>query len=340
MSYVTIAKILPKKVRDGYRNLLIYSGVRVPGERFLGFTVIFGLLLSVAIAYSMLVFLELEANMALTVLFLCYGLFEGGIYMWLWFRVESRRKFVEGILPDALQIMSMNIRAGLTTERALILTARPEFGVFEKELKRAGKEIMAGKDLKEAMLGITKRIKSRQLETTLKMVVDGIDSGGELASLLEQTSSDIQNTQLMEKEVKASVLMYVIFIFFAVGMGAPLIFGISTHLVEVLTAQMSQFENVRIPEPDDYGTSGISPFGGISSTTQIQGLTAVSIDPQFLILYAMISLTLTSLFGGLVIGVIKDGEEKQGMRYVPILIGISLTIFFVTRFIAASMFTI
>ena len=73
--------------------------------------------------------------------------------MMLWFRVESRSKEVENILPDALQIMAMNIRAGLTTERALILTARPEFGIFEKELKRAGKEILAGKDLKESMTG-------------------------------------------------------------------------------------------------------------------------------------------------------------------------------------------
>jgi len=341
MSYVTIAKILPSRVRDGYRNLLAYSGVRVPGERFLGFTVIFGLLLAITISFSLMVFLELGSNIALSVFMLCYVIFEGGIYMWLWFRVESRRNFVERILPDALQIMSMNIRAGLTTERALILTARPEFGIFEKELKKAGKEIMAGKDLKESMLGISQRIKSRQLETTLKMIVDGIDSGGELASLLEQTSSDIQNTQLIEKEVRASVLMYVIFIFFAVGLGAPLIFGISTHLVQVLSDQMSQFEDVKIPDYDELGSSGgMSPFGGFSTTSSFQGITTVSIDPNFLVIYALISLVITSFFGGLVIGVIKEGSEKQGIRYVPILIGMSITVFYVTRFLAATLFAI
>lgn len=340
MSYITIAKILPKRVREGYRNLLTYSGVKVPGERFLGFTVIFGLLLSLAISFMIMIFMGLETNVALTIFLFCYMLFEGGIYMWLWFRVDSRSKFVERVLPDALQIMSMNIRAGLTTERALILTARPEFGVFEKELKRAGKEIMAGRELKDSMLGISKRIKSRQLETTLKMVVDGIDSGGELASLLEQTSSDIQNTQLMEKEVRASVLMYVIFIFFAVGMGAPVIFGISTHLVQVLTEQMGQFEDVNIPDYDEISSSGITPFGGFSTTTTMQGVTSVSIDPDFLVLYAMISLSVTSFFGGLVIGVIKDGSEKNGVRYVPILLGLSVALFFVTRFIAATMFAV
>jgi len=340
MSYVTIAKILPRKVRDGYRSLMVYSGVKVPGERFLGFTVIFGFLLALALAFSVMVFLGLTTNMMLTIFLVCYVLFEGGIYMWLWFRVESRRSFVERILPDALQIMAMNIRAGLTTERALILTARPEFGIFEKELKKAGKEIMAGKSLDDALLGITGRVKSRQLETTLKMIIDGIDSGGELASLLEQTSSDIQNTQLMEKEVKASVLMYVIFIFFAVGLGAPLIFGISTHLVETLTEQMSHFENVNIPDYEDIGTVGISPFGGITSTSTLQTMKSVSIDPQFLVVYALVSLLVTSFFGGLVIGVIKDGSEKQGMRYIPILIGLSVGIFFITKLIAGVLFSV
>jgi flagellar protein FlaJ len=231
----------------------------------------------------------------------------------------------------------MNIRAGLTTERALILTARPEFGILERELKRAGKEILAGTDLKEAMGGISKRIKSRQLETTLRLIVDGIRSGGELASLLEQTASDIRNTSIMEKEVKANVMMYVIFIFFAVGLGAPLIFGISTHLVEVLTEQMSHFEGIDLPSYEDIKTKGVMPFGTFSG---IQGITSVSIDPEFLILFAIMSMLMTSFFGGLIIGIIKDGEEKYGAKYIPVLMTLSIVIFFVTRIIAATVFAL
>lgn len=339
MSYITVAKILPKGIRNGYNNLLAYSGVKVPGERFLGFTVIFGVLLSVAIAFSLMVLIGLEANMVLSVLLFCLLLFEGGIYMWLWFRVESRRKFVDNILPDALQIMAMNIRSGLTTERALIMTARPEFGVFEKELKKAGKEIMAGKNLKDALMDISRRIKSRTLETTLKMIIDGIDSGGEIASLLEQTSSDIQNTQLMDKEVKASVLMYIIFIFFAAGLGAPLIFGISTHLVQTLNEQMSHFEDVEIPDYDEMSSQGVSPFGGFSLGSSFGGMNNVNITAEFLVIYAMVSLFVTSFFGGLVIGVIKEGSEKAGVRYFPILMAMSIAVFYFTRFMASIMFS-
>lgn len=336
MSYMSIAKILPKRVRVGYNKLLVYSGVRVAGERFLGFSFIFGLALAATISYVLFVLMGIGMTMALIAFGLTYGIFEGGVYMRLWMRSDSRRSFVEGILPDALQIMAMNIRAGMTTDRAIILTARPEFGVFEEELKRAGKKMMSGASTRDAMLGITERIKSRQLETTIKLIIDGIESGGELASLLEQTASDIQNTKLMEKEVKANVLMYVIFIFFAVGIGAPLIFGISTHLVDVLTEQMSHFDTVKMPDYESTQVKGIVPMGSFSGF----GISAVSIDPDFLVLYAIMSLLMTSFFGGLTLGVIKEGSEKNGVKYVPLLMAMSMGIFFATRILAEVMFAI
>ena len=337
MSYKSFTNILPGRIRSGYRDLLRFSGIKVPGERFLGFTVLFGLGLAMTLGYSLMVFLGLSPDIGLIIFAGTYGIFEGAIYMILYLRVDSRTKSVERILPDALQIMAMNIRAGLTTERALIMTARPEFGLLEKELKKAGKEIMAGKTLKEALLAISDRIKSRHLETTIKLLIDGMDSGGELAALLEHTAADMQNTTMMEKEIKANIMMYVIFIFFAIGIGAPLIFGISTHLVDVLSSQMGRFETISQPDVDNMKNIGVSQFGTFS-TFQSTGTTTIS--PDFLILYAITSLLITSFFGGLIIGVIQNGDEKQGIKYIPVLMGLSLTLFFVTRILAASIFTI
>ena len=90
----------------------------------------------------------------------------------------------------------------------------------------------------------------------------------------------------------------------------------------------------------DFTRERVSPFGGIATSSSIANITTVSIDPEFLILYALISLAVTSFFGGLVIGVIKDGSEKQGIRYVPILMALSIALFYSTRFIAAAMFVI
>lgn len=331
MSYAFVSKILPGRMRKGYENLLGYTGIRIRPERFIGFMFLFGFGIAFAVAFDAMILLSLTIHTSVIIFALTYVVFEIFAYMWVWFSAESKGKFVDGILPDALQLMAMNIKAGLTPDRALLLSARPEFGAFEQEIRKAGKEIIAGKDVGTALLGIPKKIKSRLVDRTMNLIVEGMKSGGELADLLEQTATDIQSTKLVEKEVKANVLMYVIFIFFAAGIGAPLVFGISTHLVEVLTEQMGQFQAIEIGEVPP----GVTPFGSFEAFT---GITQTTINPDFLIIYATLCLIVTSIFGGLIIGLIKDGKEKEGAKYIPLLLAVSLILFFVTRTIIASVF--
>jgi len=338
MSYEYIAKLMPRSIRNAYREIVNYSGVRVKSDRFLGFTMLFGLGIAFAVAFDASVLLGLGLQTSLLIFLAAYAVFEAGCYMWLWFKAEGKGRFVDGVLPDALQLMSMNMRAGLTTDRAFIFAARPEFGPLEDEIRRVGKAVMAGVDVKDALLGMTKRIRSRTLDSTMKMLVDGMESGGEIASLLEQTSLDIINTRLVEKEVRANVLMYVIFIFFAAGIGAPLVFGISTHLMSVMSEQMSRFATIDFTKYQAGGggfAGNLGVFTGFNRMGQ-----AASISPDFLMLYAVVSLLVTSFFGSLTIGLIKDGKEKQGFKYMPLLLVLSLAVFFVTRLIVSSIFKI
>ena len=148
--------------------------------------------------------------------------------------IDSKAKFVESVLPDALQLMSSNIRAGLTTDKALLMAARPEFGPFAEEIRRVGKETMTGTTLADALMKINLRIKSDNLAKTLDLIVNSIKSGGKLADLLDQTSTDLRDQQIIQKEITASVLLYAIFVFIAIGMGAPLLFSMSSVGVKIL----------------------------------------------------------------------------------------------------------
>ncbi|MBM3304263.1 MAG: hypothetical protein FJY76_04130 [Candidatus Aenigmarchaeota archaeon] len=329
---------MPTGMRKACRELVNYSGVRVRSDRLLGFITLFGLGVAFAVSFDATVLLGLEVNTSLLIFLAAYAVFEAGSYMWLWFKAEGKGRFVDGVLPDALQLMSMNMRAGLTTDRAFILAARPEFGPLEDEIRRAGKAIMAGSRLKDALLGMTKRIRSRTLDSAMKMIADGMESGGEIASLLEQTSLDILNTRLVEKEVRANVLMYVIFIFFAAGIGAPLVFGISTHLMAVMSEQMSRFAAIDFAK---YQAGGGGFAGNLGVFTGFSGMgKAASVSPDFLMLYAVVSLLVTSFFGSLTIGLIKDGKEKQGVKYMPLLLVLSLGVFFATRIFVSAIFKI
>ena len=322
--YEFFDKLLPEKMLENYKAILNYCDVKTSHGKLIGFIFSFGLLLSLFIATVSFFIFSLSTILFAIIWAGSYFVIEIFIYMRFWMIAEKRGNFVETILPDALQLMSMNLKAGLTTDKALITAARPEFGPFEKELRRGGKDIMTGKTTKEVLHGIRKRIKSDLLDRTFMLIAEGMDAGGELSDLLEQTAEDIENTKAVQREVRANVMMYVIFIFFAASIGAPIIFGISTYLLEVM---QTQFGRYNVPE-------SVSGEIGIKL-----GEFGVQISPDFLMLYTLLSLAITSIFGGMIIGLIKDGEEKSGIKYIPMLFGLSLIIFFAMRMFVSGMFT-
>ena len=71
------------------------------------------------------------------------------------------------------------------------------------------------------------RIDSEKISKVITLIISGLKAGGNISDLLEQTSKNMKEKEIIEKKAASSILMYVIFIFFAVGIGAPLLFGLS-----------------------------------------------------------------------------------------------------------------
>ncbi len=317
--YHIIARLFPGRMRNRYKNLLNYTDMQMDVEKFIIVSILIGIVGSFVISVNVFTLLLLSFNTFFVLFLVIFFVLEIAIYLWLILKADAKGKYIENILPDALMLMAMNLKSGMTTDRALIMAARSEFGPLERELNKTGKQILAGKDIKNALFDMGQRIRSRVLERTISLLVEGIRSGGELSALLQQLAEEMQTTKSVESEVRANVLMYAIFIFFAAGVGAPLLFGISTYLVGGVSQQLS---TISVPE------SGITP---ISSG-------AITISPGFLITFAMIALTITSFFGGLIVGIVKKGEEKAGLKYIPMLLFLSLSIFFMVRGALAGIF--
>ncbi len=230
-------------------------------------------------------------------------------------KADKRAAEAEQALPDALQLMATNLRAGLTTDKALLVSAREEFGVLNDELKRVGKEIAVGKDITDSLKDLSKRIRSDLVERTINLIVFGIISGGELASLLEESAASLRQQHIAKKQVYASILMYTIFIFVAVALISPLLFGLSSVLVETMQGTLSSIEAPPIEVTSQVPLS-ISP---------------VSMNMGLIKMFIIILLIVTSILSSLVLGLITKGEEKAGLKYIPILMGASLVVFFVVR---------
>ena len=312
-----IARFTPKKIRENIHTQVRYSKIKMRADEFIGWMVVLGLVLS-AISSAVVGYLEyLDWYLAFLPFLL---LFEFIFYIGLGLNVNSKTNQVEAALPDALQLMSSNIRAGLTTDKAMIMAARPEFGPLEKEIRRVGKETMAGRSLADALSRMTLFIRSSDLERTLELITNSLKSGGELADLLDSTADDIREQQLIRKEIAASVLMYVLFIFIAISLGAPALFSMSSFLVELLTKNMEMIAN-ELP----------SNFDGMEGAPIKMGGGSISID--FIRHYALVSIASSCLFGSMIMGLILKGEEKEGLKYFFPMIIIAYLLFFGASFI-------
>jgi len=223
-----------------------------------------------------------------------------------------------------LRLLSANIRSGLTIDKALLVSARPEFGPLERELKTASKETLSGMTIDNALFKIAYTFNSKILRRAIELLSEGINRGGNLPSLLENLGDDIRQMKVLKKEISALVTMYVIFIFFAAGIGAPLLYAVSGFLVQTLSKMGTGIEN----------RQALGMLGGRLPVTAFQ---ITEIEPTFLDMYSLLAMMITSVFGGLLIGLVQEGSERGGLRFIPILFLLSLGIYSASKIIVASM---
>lgn len=311
LEYRHYSRLYPRKLRESYLKLLSYAGYAVQPDRFIGFVLFIGLGIGFLFAFNAGIFIDLPLYL---LWFIGFFAFEIIIYVWLMLKIDAKAKAVEKVLPDALQLMSSNLKAGLTVDRALLNAARPEFGQFQQEIYRVGQEITIGRDVSEALIEMTGRIDSDKLKKTMLLIAEGLRAGGKLSELLDETARNLRNKEILEDRIKSNVLSYVIFIFASISFGTPLLFGLSSFLIEVLKKILGQ---IQIPDAE--------------TTNFPIAITPVAISPQFVITYSIISIITSCIMGSMIIGLIMKGREKYGFKYAPILIGLTLAIFFLVR---------
>jgi archaeal flagellar protein FlaJ len=230
-------------------------------------------------------------------------------------------KKMEEVFPDFISLMSSNLRAGMTIDRALILSARKEFAPLDKEIMQVGKDILTSREISEALYDMGERIGSDEIRKTIQLLISGIRSGGNLSVLLEQTSNNMRERGFVKKRAASNVLMYIIFIFFAVAIGAPLLFALSSILVQMMT---SIFADVPMAE-----TTTNLPFT----------ISAINISLNFIIYFSTAFIVVSAILASLILGLVSSGNERDGLKYTVPLILIGLVVFFSSRMLLAKYFT-
>jgi len=308
-------RIMPERYRKWVEEMMRYTGSTKDPKYFVNYTFVMsfgvGFVAGIIVRdYFLLIWPAVTVSL--------FALFHGFLVL----AVDKRTKYVETILPDALQLMAANSRAGYIPSRALLLSARKEFGPLSEAIRRVGKEILTGKPLEYALNEIRMYIKSELLDRTIRFIIEGTKGGGQFAALLEENADDIRRIHALKKEVKANIVMYTIFIGFAGCVGAPILYALSSFLVNTI----SKFRGLsEIPETTTFQVP-LMKFGGFE------------LSENFLFMFSIVAILLTTVFGGLIIGLITSGKEKAGIRYIPMLVVTSFAIFFLVNMVIKSMF--
>ncbi len=317
-----IYRIMPERYKVKIKDWLYFSGSRKTPSGFVNYAFSFAFTLGFLLTFLINIYNPLSTLLFFTLWFSVFLAFFALLHGTLIMIIDKRTKNAEKILPDALQLMAANSRAGYIPSRALLMSARPEFGPLAESIKNVGKEMMTGRPLDESLQQLHKNIKSPMLEKTTKLITEGIKSGGEFAILLEENANDIRRIQILKREMRASVLLYIIFITFAGTICAPVLYSLSSFLIGTIGS---------------FGAMAQVPGGALEQVSFLT-FSGLEVSQEFLFFFSIIAILITTSFSGLIIALISHGKERAGIKYVPIMVILGLVIFLLLGSVISTVF--
>ncbi|MCX6775916.1 MAG: type II secretion system F family protein [Candidatus Micrarchaeota archaeon] len=309
--YYAFGNLTPKGINKHIEEMLEYSGADMDARVWMGSVLLLSVLFGIAVLLFGWIVLELTPiSILLLSSVAAFAFVVFSLYLILHFRVEDRKRRIENALPDALQLIAANVRAGLTPLAALRTAARPEFGPLEEEVRYVTAKSLGIGSFTDALTEMSKRIKSETLERTVALFVVSMRSGGSLAVLLENAADDIMEGQELRRQLITGTSMYIVFILFAVLIGMPVLLSISIEFVNMMSSLQQQSAQ-----------TSLSGEVGLTMGTPISA--------DFLFNVSIFAIIATSITVSILIGVIHDGKELNGLRYTLYLFAVAIIVFLV-----------
>ncbi len=300
--------IIPTKIRLNIKKYLIKTGTyKVPFSLYGGvfvlsiiFTVIIHFIFvsniiknvnPVFIAFASFISLTLIEFSVILVIFL---------FFWLYYEfiIFNRTRVIEEVLPDFLEEVSVNLRAGMSFDNALWNSIQPEFGVLEKEIEIVSKKVMAGYDTEEALKEFGEKYNSTLLQESIDMIVVGLKSGTNISELIEKIVENVKEASYLKKELIASVTSYVIFITITAIIISPVLFALSFNLMEII-----QGLGEKLTITSSYSAL---PFNFAYKT----------INPEDFIMFSKICIIIIAIVSSMIIADLREGSIKAGLKYL------------------------
>ena len=230
--------ILPARVLANIEKQLIRAGNPMSVNAYVVFWMVSVFLISgLMLASVVVVWGAVGVQQALVVLmFAAVGWMLPG--MWLKGRLKGRQKLVIKSLPDALDLVTTCVEAGLGLDGALARVAEKSSGPLANELTRMLREVAMGKLRREALTELADRIGVDELTSFINAIIQAEQLGVGIAQVLRVQSDQMRTRRRQRAEQTAHeapikmIFPLVLFIFpaFMLVILGPAVIRIATSL--------------------------------------------------------------------------------------------------------------
>lgn len=229
--------------------------------------------------------------------FLIFGPIAALIY-WKQKRITSIETHFPGFLRDLAEFR----RAGISLPKAVENASENDYGQLSPEVERMAMEMSWGTSFKQGMEKLRDRIESDMLNRAVSILTAAQESGGDITSILETISEDLQKLKELQEERRSKLSVYTATIYVIY----LLLLFIIVMLAETLAPAIPKIQ-----------TAGQFLGGGGSEIS----------EKAFRELLYHVSL-IEAFFAGLISGKMGTGRVSAGIKHSIVLVSITLGVFF------------
>jgi archaeal flagellar protein FlaJ len=214
-------------------------------------------------------------------------------YVWL--------KQVEASIPRLLRDISESIHSGVTLPKAVEAATAKGYGPLSKELEHVVGLFVLGNSWEDAVMSLTKRIKSPMVARFATILVEANESGGKISDVLDTSVELFSNLEQYKEEQQNNMKPYIYTIYAAI-----MIFLVISLVV------LTQF------------------LGPLASSDDIKagvGNAVSVLDINYYVSVLFWASVVESLFAGLIAGKIGDRQYLSGLRHSSVLLVATLLFF-------------
>ncbi|MFW6286014.1 MAG: type II secretion system F family protein [Nanoarchaeota archaeon] len=235
------------------------------------------------------------------------------LFVYFFFHEAKFRRAEEEIekdLPEFLDNLISNLKGGVSLEKALIKSVRPEQKALLAEVTLINQKIMMGDTVFKVLKEFRLRFNSAIINRTFFLIEEGIRNGGNLAKPLERIADNLKKIYDLENETRASAEGFAIVIKAITLILAPLLFALALTL---LTFVGNLFQ--------------------LLSETGSDMLPISSIPIEFsnyLVIFSYSMILLITFFSSMITSELKNEKIYNSIKYLPIYLILGIIIFNVT----------